>query len=57
MKNLTNFRKRVETGVDLNLLVNCPENQILDHSCKYNVASWFALGQLIVGVLTPLCLI
>ena len=25
MKNLTNFRKRVETGVDPNLLVNCPE--------------------------------
>ena len=44
MKNLTDFRKRVETGVNPNLLVVL--SSILDYSCKYNVASWFALGEL-----------
>ena len=44
MKNLTDFRKRVETGVNPNLLVVL--SSILDYACKYNVASWFALGEL-----------
>ena len=44
MKNLTDFRKRVETGVNPNLLVVL--SSILNYACKYNVASWFALGKL-----------
>ena len=54
IKSLTDFRKTVETGVDPHLSVVLSSNP-QPFSCKYNVASWFALGKL--GVLTPLCLI